>query len=59
MVYLLWLTIVLGGAFMAVGGARVLYLQGFELSLFLCVLLYAGYALYGLPKLAKLLWRRA
>ncbi len=55
MLYLLWVTIVGGGFFMAGGAAWTMLEQGFDLALALNVVLYLGCALYGLPRLVKLL----
>ncbi len=54
MLYLLWVTIVFGGLFMAIGAAWTILDQGFDVALALNVVLYLGCALYGLPRLVKL-----
>ena len=59
MVYLLWGIIVIGGLFMGLGATRTLLQQGFDLALTLNAVLYTGCALYGLPKLVKLLTGRS
>jgi hypothetical protein len=58
LVYLLWVTIVFGGFFMGLGAVRVLIQDGFNSGLALMALLYLGFALYGLPKLTKLVFKR-
>ena len=55
MLYLLWITIVGGGLFMGLGAAWTMLEQGFDLALVLNAVLYLGCALYGLPRLVKLL----
>jgi hypothetical protein len=52
--WLLWITIVFGCGFMAIGSAYVMYTQGFELALLLCFILYLGCTVYGLPRFIKL-----
>ncbi len=54
MLYLLWVTIVGGGLFMSIGAAWTILEQGFDVALALNVVLYLGCALYGLPRLVKL-----
>ena len=54
MLYLLWCTVVFGGLFMGGGAARTMMAQGFDPALLLNALLYGGCALYGLPRLIKL-----
>lgn len=54
MLYLLWITIVFGGLFMGLGAAWTILEQGFDVALALNVVLYLGCALYGLPRLVKL-----
>jgi len=55
MLYLLWVTIVGGGLFMGIGAAWTILEQGFDPVLALSSVLYLGCALYGLPRLVKLL----
>ena len=57
-VYLLWVTFVLGGAFMGVTAILHLDEQGFDLGVLLNAVAYIGIALYGLPKLAKFVFKR-
>ncbi len=59
LVYLLWIVVVFGGLFMGVGSIMTMISSGFELSLALNVLLYLGCAAYGLPRLARLVFKRA
>jgi len=54
MVYLLWIVIVFGGFFMSAGAVRTMLHSGFDMALFLNAGLYLGCALYGMPRLAKL-----
>jgi hypothetical protein len=58
LVYLLWIVVVLGGLFMGVGSIMTMVRTGFEASLALNALLYLGCAAYGLPRLAKLVFKR-
>ncbi len=58
MLYLLWITVVGGGLFMAIGAAWTILEQGFDVALALNVVLYLGCALYGLPRLVKLIASR-
>lgn len=57
LVYLLWITMTVGGAYLAVGAGLEMAASGFEPALALMALLYGGCALYSLPKLVKLLVR--
>ncbi len=54
MAYLLWITIVGGGAFLGGGALKALFEEGFQPVLALNALLYLGTALYGLPRFVKL-----
>lgn len=54
MVWLLWLIVVFGGLFMGLGSARALLDGGFDLALALNAIVYLGCALYGMPKLCRL-----
>ncbi len=54
MLYLLWIIIVFGCLYMGVGAAWTMVEGGFDLALALNAVLYLGCALYGLPKLVKL-----
>ena len=54
MVYLLWIVIVFGGGFMGIGATWTMVERGFDLALALNAFLYLGCALYGLPRLIKL-----
>lgn len=58
LVWLLWLTIVIGGFYLGIGYGLEMYRSGFEISLLLNALIYCGCAIYGLPKLAKLAFRK-
>jgi len=57
MVYLLWTVFAFGGAFMGINAIRAMS-QGFEWSLLLNAIVYLGFALYSVPKLFKLVFRR-
>ena len=59
MVYLLWIVIVFCGGFMGLGAAWTVYQQGFDLALILNVVFYLGCAIYGAPRLVKLVFRRS
>ncbi len=59
MAYLLWSTIVLGGLFLGLGAGWKVVEDGFDLALVLNAVLYTGCALYGLPRLVKLLAGRS
>jgi hypothetical protein len=54
MVWLLWLTIVFGGAYMGLGALAQMRRAGFEPALALMAALYLATALYGLPRLLRL-----
>jgi hypothetical protein len=56
LVWLLWLTIVVGGFYLGIGYGLEMYHRGFEISLLLNTLVYCGCAIYALPKLAKLVF---
>ena len=56
--WLLWLTIVIGGFYLGIGYGWQMYRSGFELSLFLNAIIYCGCALFGLPKLLKLIVKK-
>jgi hypothetical protein len=58
LVYLLWITFVLGGAFMGITAIRTLSQEGFALAVLLNAICYLGIALYGLPKLYKFVFKR-
>lgn len=58
MVWLLWIVIVFGGLFMGLGSARALLAGGFDLALALNAAAWLGCALYGLPKLYALVFKR-
>lgn len=57
-VYLLWVTFVLGGAFMGVSAVRALSERGLEIGVLLSAIVYLGIALYGLPKLYRFVFKR-
>lgn len=57
-VYLLWVTFVLGGAFMGVTAILHLDEHGFDLGVLLNAVVFLGIALYGLPKLYKFVFKR-
>ena len=58
LVYLLWGTFILGGAFMGVNAVRALNQNGFDIGVLLNAVLYFGIALYGIPKLYKFMFKR-
>ena len=57
-VYLLWITFVLGGAFMGVSAILHLSQHGFHVGVLLNAIVFLGIALYGLPKLYRFVFRR-
>ena len=59
MVYLLWIVVVGGGFFLGIGAIQAQVQRGFDLPLTLMAVLYNGCALYGLPKLVKLVLGRS
>ena len=59
MLWLLWVTIVFGGLFMGLGSARVLMDSGFDLALALNAVVWLGCAVYGMPKLYRLVFKRS
>jgi hypothetical protein len=56
--WLLWLTIVVGGFYLGIGYGWQMYQSGFEISLLLNAIVYCGCALFGLPKLLKLVFKK-
>jgi hypothetical protein len=58
LVYLLWITVVFGGLFMGLGAVLTMARHGFDMALAINAILYLGCALYGGPKLFKLLFKR-
>lgn len=56
--WLLWLIIVFGGFYLGGGYALGVYREGFEISTALNAFIYLGCAIYGLPKLVKLILRK-
>ena len=59
MLYLLWVTIVFGGLFMGIGAAWTMVDRGFDFALALAAVLYLGCAVYGLPRLVKLVLQKS
>ncbi len=57
-VYLLWTVFVFGGAFMGWSAIQTMGRDGFAWSLLLNAVVYLGFALYGVPKLVKLVFPR-
>jgi hypothetical protein len=57
-VYLLWVTFVVGGAFMGISAIGLLAQQGFDVGIFLNAVVFLGIALYGVPKLYKFVFKR-
>ena len=58
LIWLLWLTIVIGGFYLGIGYGLQLKTSGFELSLLLNALIYCGCAIFALPKLVKLVLKK-
>jgi hypothetical protein len=58
LLYLMWIVFVFGGAFMGVGAILAIGREGFAWSLLANAVVYLGFALYGVPKLFKLLFKR-
>lgn len=58
LLYLMWITFVFGGGFMGISAILTMNQQGFSVSLLLNAVVYLGFALYGVPKLFKLVFRR-
>jgi hypothetical protein len=56
--WLLWIIIVVGGFYMGIGYVLSLFRGGFEVSLLLNAIVYLGCALFGLPKLLKLIFKK-
>jgi hypothetical protein len=54
LIWLLWLTIVIGGFYLGIGYGYEMYRSGVEISLLLNALIYCGCAIFALPKLLKL-----
>ncbi|MDH3619936.1 MAG: hypothetical protein OER91_03535 [Gammaproteobacteria bacterium] len=59
MVWLLWLTVVVGGIFMGSGYAMALLDSGFDLVLALNAIVYLGCSAYGMPRLYALIFKRS
>ena len=57
LVYLLWITLVVGGLFLGIGAGREMVASGFDAALALMSVLYSGCALYSLPKLVRLVFK--
>lgn len=58
LIWLLWLTIVIGGFYLGIGYGLEMYWSGFEISLLLNALVYCGCAIFALPKLLKLVFKK-
>lgn len=58
LIWLLWVIIAIGGAYLSIGYGLQTYRGGFEVSNFLNTVVYGVCALYALPKLIKLLLRK-
>lgn len=58
LIWLLWLTIVIGGFYLGIGYALQMYQSGFEISLLLNALIYCGCAIFAFPKLLKLVIKK-
>ena len=58
LIWLLWLTIGIGGFYLGIGYGYEIHRSGFELSLLLNALVYCGCALFALPKLFKLMFKK-
>jgi hypothetical protein len=56
--WLLWLTIVIGGFYLGGGYALAVNRNGFEISTALNAVVYLGCAVYGLPKLLRLVLKK-
>jgi len=56
MVWLLWGTTVIGGLYMGAGATRTLLESGFDAVLAVEAILYLGCAVYGTPKLLRLVF---
>ena len=54
LIWLLWLTIVIGGGFLGVGYAFDAYRGGFAISSVLNAVVFLGAAIYCLPKLLRM-----
>jgi hypothetical protein len=59
MVWLLWLIVVCGGLFMGLGAAGALLDGGFDLALALNAIAYLGCAVYGMPRLYRLVFHKS
>lgn len=56
--WLLWIIVVPGGLYMGLNALMVMIGSGFDIALALNTIIYLGCALYGLPRLFKLLTRK-
>ncbi len=57
LMYVLWIVFVFGGAFMGVAAILAMRQQGATAGLIANAIVYLGFALYGVPKLLKLVVR--
>ncbi len=53
--YLLWITLIVGGGWLGVGAILEMSRGGFDIALLLMAIMYCGCALYSVPKLLKLI----
>ena len=56
--WLLWLVIVVGGFYMAVGYSMVSFRNGFDLAATANALIYCSCAVYGVPKFISFLKKK-
>ena len=58
LLYLMWIVFVFGGGFMGLSALQAMSQEGFSIALLLNAIVYLGFALYGVPKLFKLVFKR-
>jgi len=56
--WLLWIIVVFGGLYMGLGSMLTMIDSGFDVALMLNFIIYTGCALYGMPRLFRLIVRK-
>lgn len=56
--WLLWIIVVFGGLYMGLGSLLTMIDSGFSVALMLNFIIYSGCALYGVPRLFRLIARK-
>ena len=58
LIWLLWLTIVVGGGYLGIGYAVEAYRSGYSISAVLNSVVFLGCSLYCLPKLVRMIFKK-